>query len=192
MDYLFEAIQPTRLYIKQCPHCGLKYFGKTTRQDIENYPGSGTRWTGHLKKHGVEPIHLWNSDWYYDTSISRFALKFSRLNKIVESKQWANLAEENGLNGGPHFKGKLHSPETRRKISHTGIGKTPSQESKDKNSISNKKFNSKNPELRKLISGKGGKKTAEYYKKNPEARQKRIEKMKEAWVIRKAKQNETP
>ena len=165
MDYLFEPIQPTRLYIKQCPKTGMKYFGKTTRQDIENYPGSGTRRTKHLKKHGVEPIHLWNSDWYNDTSISRFALKFSRLNKIVSSKQWANLAEENGLDGGPHFKGKKHSPETRRKISHAGIGKTPSQESKDKNSVSNKKFNSKNPELRKLISGKGGKKTAEYYKK---------------------------
>ena len=52
-----------------------------------------------MKKHGVEPIHLWNSDWYYDKSISRFALKFSRLNKIVESNVWANKMPENGIDG---------------------------------------------------------------------------------------------
>jgi hypothetical protein len=100
MNYLYEAIKPTRLYIKQCPHCGLKYFGKSTSRDIEKYPGSGTRWKNHLKKYGVEFIHLWNSDWYHDESIKRFALKFSRLNKIVESKVWANLKEEDGLEGG--------------------------------------------------------------------------------------------
>jgi hypothetical protein len=101
MNYLYEALdKPTRLYIKQCPHCGLKYFGKTVVENIEQYKGSGTRWRRHLEKHGVEPVHLWNSDWYYDKSISRFALKFSRINRIVESNKWANLAEENGINGG--------------------------------------------------------------------------------------------
>ena len=67
---------------------------------IETYPGSGTRWARHLNKHNVEPIHLWNSDWYHDTSITRFALKFSRINKIVSNNNWANLKEENGLDGG--------------------------------------------------------------------------------------------
>ncbi len=101
MNYLYEALpKPTRLYIKQCPHCGLKYFGKTIVKDIENYSGSGLRWTRHLKKHGVEPVHLWNSDWYYDESITRFATKFSVINKIVESQDWANLAIENGIQGG--------------------------------------------------------------------------------------------
>ena len=101
MNYLYEALdKPTRLYIKQCPHCVLKYFGKTVVENIEQYKGSGTRWRRHLEKHGVEPVHLWNSDWYYDKSISRFALKFSRINRIVESNKWANLAEENGINGG--------------------------------------------------------------------------------------------
>lgn len=99
MDYLYETIQPTRLYIKQCPHCELKYFGKSTTQNIEKYPGSGKVWTRHLKKHKVKPVHLWSSDWYYDTSIIRFALKFSRINKIVESKKWANLKDENGIDG---------------------------------------------------------------------------------------------
>ena len=31
---------------------------------------------------------------------TEFALKFSRDNNIVESKEWANLIEENGRDGG--------------------------------------------------------------------------------------------
>jgi hypothetical protein len=101
MTYLYkELLAPTRLYIKQCPHCGLKYFGKSKSKDIEKYSGSGTNWTKHLTEYNVMPTHLWNSDWYYDTSITRFALKFSRINKIVSSNKWANIIEENGLDGG--------------------------------------------------------------------------------------------
>lgn len=100
MNYLYEAIEPTRLYIKKCSHCDLKYFGKTKSKDIDSYPGSGTYWSAHLAKHDAKPIHLWNSDWYYDKSITRFALKFSRINKIVGSNSWANLREEDGLEGG--------------------------------------------------------------------------------------------
>jgi hypothetical protein len=101
MNYLLEPLEnPTRLYIKQCPHCGLKYFGKSIREDIEKYYGSGKRWSRHLKKHNVEPVHIWNSDWYTDTSIIRFALKFSKINNIVKSSYWANLMEENGIDGG--------------------------------------------------------------------------------------------
>ena len=99
MTYLYTAIVPTRLYIKQCPHCALKYFGKSIRTDIEKYIGSGIKWKNHLTKYNVTPTHLWSSDWYYDTSISRFAIKFSRINKIVTSDKWANLTEENGLDG---------------------------------------------------------------------------------------------
>ena len=114
MNYLCKALlKPTRLYIKQCPHCGLKYFGKTIVEDIEKYQGSGVRWTRHLKKHNVESVHLWNSDWYHDTSIANFATKFSVINKIVESKEWANLANENGIQGG--YLGK----EVNKKISKT-------------------------------------------------------------------------
>jgi SOS response regulatory protein OraA/RecX len=101
MKYLYKALpKPARLYIKQCPHCGLKYFGKSERENIHEYKGSGVRWSRHLAKHNVEPVHLWNSDWYYDTSISRFATKFSNINKVVERDQWANLAIENGFSGG--------------------------------------------------------------------------------------------
>jgi hypothetical protein len=101
MNYLYEALEkPTRLYIKQCSHCELKYFGKHSGKNIEKYSGGGKRWNNHLKKHRAKAKHLWNSDWYYDTSISRFALKFSYINKITESDKWANLKPENGIDGG--------------------------------------------------------------------------------------------
>jgi hypothetical protein len=51
MDYLYTHIEHTRLYIKQCSHCDLKYFGKSVRRDIEDYEGSGIKWKNHLKKH---------------------------------------------------------------------------------------------------------------------------------------------
>lgn len=115
MNYLYEALEkPTRLYIKQCPHCGLKYFGKTVKKEIEKYQGSGVHWSRHLKKHNVEPKHLWNSDWYYDTSITRFALRFSKLNKIVESDSWANATDETGL-GGSFWNGEDNPSKTKVK-----------------------------------------------------------------------------
>lgn len=101
MTYLYEALdKPTRLYIKKCSHCNLKYFGKTSSDHVEAYVGSGVYWLRHLEKHGAHSIHLWNSDWYIDTSICRFATKFSYMNKIVQSENWANLAIENGIQGG--------------------------------------------------------------------------------------------
>jgi hypothetical protein len=144
MNYLYEAIKPTRLYIKQCPHCGLKYFGKSTKQNIEKYPGSGTKWTRHLVKHDVKPIHLWNSDWYTDTSISRFALKFSNINKIVESNNWANLKLENGLDGGdtsqtPGFLNSLKNKKTNKNLTYEEIyGENKAKNLKSKRSESNR------------------------------------------------------
>jgi DNA-directed RNA polymerase subunit RPC12/RpoP len=125
MTYLYEAIEPTRLYIKQCSHCGLKYFGKTKSSDIHSYPGSGTYWSAHLEKHNAKPIHLWHSDWYHDTSITRFALKFSRINKIVESNLWANLMDENGLDGGQMTQESILKRIETRKLNGTLNPNTP-------------------------------------------------------------------
>lgn len=93
-------MKPTRLYIKQCPHCGLKYFGKSIKVSIESYEGSGIYWKRHLDFHNVKPVHLWNSDWFTDFSITKFANLFSSMNRIVESADWANQVAENGLDGG--------------------------------------------------------------------------------------------
>jgi len=101
MTYVYQPLnKPTRLYIKSCSHCGLKYFGKSIRPNVADYKGSGVRWRRHLANHNAKADHLWNSEWYNDTSIARFATKFSRINKIVTSSKWANLCEEDGLSGG--------------------------------------------------------------------------------------------
>jgi hypothetical protein len=96
----YFKIEPTRLYYKQCSHCELKYYGKSTLQNVEDYRGSGIRWLHHLKKHNATAIHVWNSEWFYDTSIIEVAMKFSFENNIVESDEWANLVIENGIDGG--------------------------------------------------------------------------------------------
>jgi hypothetical protein len=96
----YFKIEPTRLYYKQCSHCELKYYGKSTLQNVENYKGSGIRWVRHLKKHNSTAIHVWNSEWFYDDSIIQVAMKFSIKNNIVESDEWANLVIENGVDGG--------------------------------------------------------------------------------------------
>lgn len=108
--------RPTRLYIKKHIITGLQYFGKSIQDDINTYKGSGTYWRSHLKKHGrKDVINLWVSDWFYDEKeIKEFALAFSEIFDIVNSDKWANLKEENGLEGGDcgNTKGRIKRIET--------------------------------------------------------------------------------
>jgi hypothetical protein len=89
------------LYIKTHRKTGLKYFGKTIRDDYEFYTGSGKYWLRHLKKHGsdVETTLLGSYD-SVDIAKDR-ALAFSKENDIVKSPDWANLQEENACDGAP-------------------------------------------------------------------------------------------
>ena len=85
------------LYVKQHSITGLKYFGKTISKDPFKYPGSGTRWSNHLNKHGrehIKTLEIWGFD--NQELCTDFALKFSKDNNIVESDEWANLIPENG------------------------------------------------------------------------------------------------
>jgi hypothetical protein len=91
----------THLYIKQHSVTGLKYFGKTTKEDPVSYLGSGIHWKRHIKKHGTDHVKtLWYQSFQDEKSLVDYATKFSKENNIVESKEWANLKEENGLDGG--------------------------------------------------------------------------------------------
>lgn len=146
MTYLYEDLKaPTRLYIKQCSHCHLKYFGKSSQKDLHNYRGSGIYWTKHLDRHNASSKHLWNSEWYYDTSIIRFAKKFSAINNIVESNEWANLRIEDGMDGGdtsqtPNFIKSLSSRPSKRGLSYDQIyGPEKAKQLRHKRSISNSK-----------------------------------------------------
>src|ERR1035437_2078969 len=94
-----QDFQPTWLYIKQHEITGLKYFGKTIR-DVNIYMGSGTYWTRHIKKHGKDHVKTtWSRLFYNKEEIEQYALDFSKRMNIVESKEWANLKFENGLDG---------------------------------------------------------------------------------------------
>ena len=145
---IYSPITPTYLYIKQHSVTGLKYFGKTT-QNPYKYPGSGTYWTKHFKKHGKKYIKtIWVSDLYYDTSIVEIALHFSIENNIVESDDWANLIFENGLNGGS----VICLEETKAKISIANKGK--SAWNKGKPSPKNGELRSEETKIKMAIANK--------------------------------------
>lgn len=97
-----SAFKPTRLYIKQHTKTGLKYFGKSIKQDIEKYLGSGSYWLNHIRKHGIEFVEtLWVSEWFYTKEeIALVAKQLSVEYDIVNSNEWANLKEETGSDGG--------------------------------------------------------------------------------------------
>lgn len=115
------------LYVKRHAITGLKYFGKTTKSDPCKYPGSGSYWKRHINKHGkehIETIELWQFD--NVEACSAFALEFSRTNEIIESDEWANLIEENGLDGAP--KGRVIPVDVRVKMSEAQKRRAPASE----------------------------------------------------------------
>ena len=130
------------LYVKECTHCGLKYFGRTISAP-KYYIGSGKLWTAHIKKYGrdkVRNLNIW--EFTDQTQCTEFALNYSVEHSIVESKLWANLVPENGVQGGGNsgikypkqfceeisnrmlnnkiWIGKKHKEETKLKISEAG------------------------------------------------------------------------
>ena len=197
------SIYPTFLYIKQHSITGLKYFGKTT-SDPYTYNGSGKHWKRHIKSHGKEHIEtLWVSEPYTDSElISEFALKFSKENNIVESKDWANLIEENGLDGAikgmllseetKHkisisLKGKTFSEEHKLKLSEFQKGKTISEETKSKMSESNKgKSRSEETKSKMSAAGKNIPKSDETKRKMAEAASLRWEKFRSLQSLQEA------
>ena len=87
------------LYIKQCTHCQLKYFGYTKKMNPYEYPGSGKIWKRHIRKHKVNPITLEVFKFQDQKEATAFSLRFSEYNCIVESPLWANLMAENAITG---------------------------------------------------------------------------------------------
>ena len=121
--------KPTRLYIKELN--GIRYFGKTIKQNAHRYSGSGDRWSKQIKKYGRENIQtIWVSEWFYTPEdVQEFALLFSEYYNVVTDRSWANLKSETGLDGGSgkgHMKGipKPKSVEHRKSISDTLNGIT--------------------------------------------------------------------
>lgn len=106
--------RPTYLYIKQHTITGKLYFGKTVRNP-ETYIGSGVRWLNHVKKHGTKHVDtLWYCLFYDREELTKFALSCSKQWNIVESENWLNMKEENGLDGC--HPGSTFSEETKEKM----------------------------------------------------------------------------
>jgi hypothetical protein len=120
------------LYIKTHKKTGLKYFGYT-KQDPHIYPGSGTDWKIHLKKHGYQ-VHtevllqttnkneiviwgiLYSSKWNIVSAQDDFG------NKI-----WANKIPETGSGAGRKI-GSIMRPESKELIRAKAVGRKQSNE----------------------------------------------------------------
>ena len=95
-----SGFAPTALLVKTHNPTGIKYFCKTTRLTrLNTYTGSGTLWKRLINKHGKD-ISTGVVGIYYDEKrCNEAALQYSKEWDIVNSKEWANLIEENGLTG---------------------------------------------------------------------------------------------
>ena len=103
------------LYIKTHNKTGLKYFGKTTKQNPYKYKGSGKYWKAHIKFHGYD-VTTEIVGMYTDIEeCSKIAINFSIINNIVESQEWANLVIENVY--GSAQLGQTCSEEVKQKFS---------------------------------------------------------------------------
>jgi hypothetical protein len=102
-DYIsqpkIDRFVPTFLYLKQHRVTGLLYFGKTRKQNIIKYNGSGTVWLNHLKKHGALVDTLWYCLFTDPISLVEAAVSISQSHNIVKSPEYANLLTETGLCG---------------------------------------------------------------------------------------------
>ena len=95
-----DNFKPTFLYLKRHRDTKLFYFGKTVRSNPVQYNGSGKYWKNHLKKYGKNIETVWYEKFYDIQELVDFALAFSEIFDITNSKLFANLCEENGLDGG--------------------------------------------------------------------------------------------
>jgi len=88
------------LYLKTHNVTGKKYLGKTA-QDPHTYKGSGVYWKNHIRKHGndvtTEVLRICKSN----DEVKEWGLYYSELFSVVESNDFANLMEENGIGGVP-------------------------------------------------------------------------------------------
>lgn len=121
-----KTFYPTYLYIKTHNITGLKYFGKTTK-DPYQYRGSGKRWLAHLKKHGNDVSTEVLGYYVSESECLCAAMTFSKENNIVESVKWANMIDENGLDGGATGRTNYTpmSDETKRRLSESKKGQKP-------------------------------------------------------------------
>lgn len=146
------------LYVKTHNKTGLKYLGMTKSKDPHKYPGSGTRWLHHLRKHGYDYSTEIIKECIDKSELKIWGVYYSNLWNIVESDNWANLKPEEADGGG-------HSEETRRKIGLKSKGRIQSAEARQKNSEKN--AGERNPMFGKTHSPEVRAKMAEAARSRP-------------------------
>jgi len=87
------------LYVKTHNKTGMKYLGKTSSKNPHYYRGSGILWKRHIDKHGYDVKTEILLATECKLQIKHTGLFFSKLFNVVNSKEWANLTEENGAGG---------------------------------------------------------------------------------------------
>lgn len=134
-----DSFKPTTLYVKIHLVTWKRYFGKTSKfhefDDVHKYTGSGKFWMPHLRKHGKNYITIIVGHFKDKQQCEHFALHFSSVNEIKESPDWANLVDENGLDGGDTNSGRSfpkRSAEVKQRISDKLTGRTFSMETRRK------------------------------------------------------------
>lgn len=183
----------TYIYVKTCEHCGLKYFGKSTRNKefVKNkYKGSGKLWKRHIKKYNsnIKTFIINSFDKNQEQECIDFCLWFSRINNIVKNDEWANLCNENGIDGGNKFihKSEEEIQKVKDKISKTHLlknlkgknshnyGKIHTNETKMKISNTKKSQKLKLSESHRMaiINANTGRKRSNDFKKKMSLRQK--------------------
>ena len=124
------------LYIKTHKKTGLKYFGYT-KQNPHLYPGSGTDWKIHLKKHGYEvhtEVLLQTTD---KAEIVSWGILYSSKWNIVSAqddfgnKIWANKIPETGSGAGRKI-GSVMRSESKELIRAKAVGRKQSNECVEK------------------------------------------------------------
>lgn len=162
-----DNFKPTFLYLKRHRDTKLYYFGKTATSDPVKYKGSGRYWKNHLKKYGKNIETVWYQKFYDIQELIGFASAFSEIFDISNSELFANLCEENGLDGGDP--GKTASTKTslalkgrkqpqssidkrKKTLSENPIIFTESRKQKISKSLTGKKLSQKHIEAIKLGS----------------------------------------
>lgn len=124
------------LYIKTHKKTGLKYFGYT-KQNPHMYPGSGTDWKNHLKKHGYQvhtEVLLQTTD---KSEMIKWGTFYSTKWNIVSAqddfgnKVWANKIPETGSGAGRKM-GTVMRDESKELIRVKAIGRIQTEETKKK------------------------------------------------------------
>ena len=129
---MISEFKPTWLMIKKHNSTGFMYFCKTTKTDPYQYKGSGKRWINHLAKHGRDVSTLWAKQFMDLSELTEFAIFFSEFYDIVNAKDlngnklWANLVNENGLDG--FCPGTKHTSKSKSLMRIRRLGKHTSPE----------------------------------------------------------------